>query len=147
MRRNSNTGSLGCRAKTQLEATQKLDSLLGLVVDQFSSATSKFVEKVFSGTDEGVSMLSDMIKDGKWIDGAFLTSDIQKNNEELKAITSKILYAQLIPAAWSQVGGLHPIIIYDDKACAEENKNSHTADAHISKDVSGKQQFLYRNYL
>jgi hypothetical protein len=122
------------KAKTQLEATQHLDQLLGSMVDEFANTTVQYVESLFAGNDNAVSALSDTIANGKWIDVAFVSSQ-QLNNEETKQIASQVLYGQLIPAAWTGVGGLRPVVVFDDKICTD-NAQGNDASRYISKNVS-----------
>jgi hypothetical protein len=124
------------RVKSQLESEQHLEVLLGKIVQHYANTTNDYVNHLFSGADDAaVSQLSDLINDGKWVDVDFVNSE-SADPVTWQKIATQIIYGQLIPAAWSQVGGLHPVSVFDDKVCNGGDSKGTDSDRHIASDVS-----------
>lgn len=76
-----------------------------------------------------------MIGDGKWIDPV-ATQNTFLNLDDMKGFLEQILYAQLMPRAWSDVGGLHPVIVMDNSICSADPGPDNSAERYVSSDVS-----------
>lgn len=124
------------RAKSAIAAEQTLEAMVGQLIASYESTTASFLEHIFSGSAEYLPLLATMIDNGKWIDNTFEMNtflDIDATTQ----LVERVLYAQLMPAAWNQVGGLHPVIVMDDTICTSSPKVGGTSAArYIGQDVS-----------
>ncbi|CAK7212940.1 hypothetical protein SCUCBS95973_001630 [Sporothrix curviconia] len=81
---------------------------LGQCVDAWANATSLSLQALFNGNADSLLVLTNLISDGKMIEGAVNGAAAYPNmtvsTQDLEAIINLAFYAFAIPAAWSAAG-------------------------------------------
>lgn len=84
-----------------------IDKALAQIVDNFGQAISKYVEDLFSGADDQVTELFNLMARGGIM-------DVVVNLNQITQSTKKLIGAKLIEAAWTvapEGAGAHPFIL------------------------------------
>ncbi|KAL8777859.1 MAG: hypothetical protein Q9213_007678 [Squamulea squamosa] len=91
-----------------------LTRVLGAFVDAWAGVTSKYLEQLFSGSDEGIEQLGTYIKGGEWYN-----TEIETGLFSLQGIMENVLYGQLIPKAWEERPAINPVIVFQSESNVE----------------------------
>lgn len=120
-----------------------LTSMLNTLVQAYEDTTSGFLNNIFGGSSDGITALTSMLDNGKWIDPTF-NGGKQLDLPTMRGIVEKILFAQLMPLAWKDVGGLHPVVLIDDKICSG-GSGDFDANLYITKDQQNAVGACYKS--
>ncbi|KAF5011810.1 hypothetical protein FDECE_2100 [Fusarium decemcellulare] len=110
------------RTEAKLAAENDLNTRMGAVVEIWANSASNFASQIFSGDSVQVNRLGALIKDGKLAATPFGGNDQgTPSAEEMKQLTKKALFADLIPRAWRLSNlPLGPFILKSNKNCGGE---------------------------
>ncbi|KAL8772481.1 MAG: hypothetical protein Q9209_002433 [Squamulea sp. 1 TL-2023] len=104
----------GDRVAGSVATLNDLTRVLGALVDGWAGVTSKYLELLFSGSDEGIEQLGTYIKGGEWYN-----TEIETGLFSLQGIMENVLYGQLIPKAWEERPAVHPVIVFQSESNIE----------------------------
>ncbi|GLA49848.1 hypothetical protein CBS147343_3007 [Aspergillus niger] len=113
----------GDKAKWTPEGQDEFSAYLGQVVYGWSNITSQALEDLFSGTNESMNALWEVMSDGKLIEGKrdhypSYTGNVQN---ELIANINKYVIGFALPALWRQAGS-YTFILDSGQSC-DDNPN------------------------
>ena len=99
-------------AASQALANQNtLSAMVGKLIDQWLATIDAYNKKLFSGDDEGLAQLTDLIANGRSLDYQHLP-----DTQELTATLTKTIFGLLMPRAWQvSAAGVHPFLMTPDE--------------------------------
>lgn len=65
------------------------------------------VKEIFSGSEKGLDTMTEMLKDGKWLDPGFMQKSLLDNQKEIQ----RLLFGMLLTKAWSLTKDVQPYIM------------------------------------
>jgi hypothetical protein len=88
---------------------------MALEIDGWTSALSTGLAQLFDGSDHSIDMLTELIKDGRLLEGTdFLSAAFDE--DDIANRIERIIFAHLIARTWT-VAGLQPFILDTGDKC------------------------------
>jgi hypothetical protein len=119
------------------------EKLLGNLLDGWSAMAEASIYQLFNGTDESIAILSQLIQDGKLIDGMASTPPKDPPSDtSIKAYVARSYYAYAIPAAWSISGTKAFVLDAGEYPCGTRNPFSGFSSGGWLNDDTAKQTYV-----